>query len=39
MDRLGIKPMWEERILQAMDSKGLEPRLTSCVSRPNGDVK
>jgi len=38
MDHLGIKAMWVERTLQALDSRGLEPGLTSYVWRPNGDV-
>jgi len=39
MDHLGIKAMWEERILHALDSRGLERGLTSFVWRPTGVVK
>lgn len=28
MDHLGMKAVWEEGILQALDSRGLEPGLT-----------
>jgi len=39
MDQLGINAMWEERILHALDSRGLEWGLTSFVWRPTGVLK